>query len=399
MRSIKKSVASTIAGLTASALFASATCAAVTVTVNDEAPLKIQSSEGFSYLIAGDAGFLNVMTDGFLFCANVYPDVPPNLNQVVLVPQHGDWALPTAIDLLNFSYSGSQLLINRSSSGSLDSSLVCHAVGAQGETTTPFTDGIFDNGVETKTLEQYPNLINWIPPQGWNWNSPNWPAVPTDPCSPSVDQPARVDEDITCAAVSGARPGAAGGTTRSPTMWTGTDGSNYFYVMRVDARYGAQTDVDDTGPLAPQQADASGPDGSTGSVTIKVSDGYDRGSIGQGGPGYLGDIGVYCILTDLPSTLDGNVCTGAVFSDGLIGPLSYRFVLSILPPSNPRASFYIAFIRPIVGGPPALTEPAVGASILIEPSVVAEGGDRFKGDDVVFGFLPNSQGFPWMSGQ
>jgi hypothetical protein len=396
MQSIKKSVASTIAGLTASALFASANCAAVTVTVNDEAPLTVQSSEGFSYLIAGEAGFLNVTTDGFLFCANVFPDVPPPDNRVVLVPQHGDWALPTASDLA-FNYSGAKLEINRGSTP--ETSLVCHTVGAQGETTTPFTDGIFTNSVETKTLEQYPNLINWNPPQGWNWNAPDWAAVPTDPCSPSLAQPAQIDEDVTCAAVSGARPAAAGATTRSPTMWTGTDGSNYFYVMRVDARYGAQTDVDDTGPRAPQQADVSGPDGSSGSVTIKVTDGYDRGSVGQGGPGYLGDVGIYCILTDLPSTLDGNVCIGAVFTDSLNGPLSYRFVLSILPPSNPRASFYVAFIRPIIGGPPTLTEPAVAASILVEPSVVAEGGDRFKGDDVVFGFMPNSQGFPWMFGQ
>ena len=37
-------------------------------------------------------------------------------------------------------------------------------------------------------------------------------------------------------------------------------------------------------------------------------------------------------------------------------------------------------------------------ALLTEASAVAEGGDRFRGDDVVFGFLP-SQGFPWMGGQ
>lgn len=398
MRSIKKSAVTAIAGLTVSALFASAPCAAVTLLVNDEAPLNVQSPGGFSYLLASGSGVLNVNTDGFLFCANVYPDVPPP-NQVVLVPQHGDWALPTPFDIPAINYNGTKLQINRGVNGALNTSLVCHAVGPQGETTTPLSDGVFVNSLETKTFQQYTNLINWIAPQGWNWNSPDWSAVPTDPCTPTQNQPAQVDEDVTCAAVSGARPAAAGGSTRAATMWTGTDGSNYFYVMRVDARFGPLTDVNDTGPLAPQQADASNPDGSSGSVTIKVTDGYDRGAIGQGGPGYLGDVGTYCILTDIPTTLDGNVCTNAVFTDSLNGPLSYRFVLSIVPPSNPRASFFIAFIRPIVGGPPVLTEPAVGASILIEPSVVALGGDRFKGDDVLFGFLPVSPGFPWMIGQ
>ena len=399
MLSIKKSAVHAIAGLTVSALFASAPCAAVTVIVNDEAPLNVQSPEGFSYLLSDGAGSLNVNTDGFLFCANVYPDVPPDLNQVVLVPQHGDWALPTAIDVPAINYTGSKLQINRGATGPLDTSLVCHAVGPQGETTTALSDGVFTNSLETKTFQQYTNLINWIAPQGWNWNAPNWPAVPTDPCTPTQVQPAQVDENVTCAAVSGARPAAAGGTTRAATMWTGTDGSNFFYVMRVDARFGPLTDVDDTGPRAPQQADPSNPDGSGGSVTVKVSDGYDRGAIGQGGPGYLGDIGTYCILTDLPTALDGNVCVNALFTDSLNGPLSYKFVLSIVPPSNPRASFYIAFIRPIVGAPPTLAEAAVGASILIEPSVTAIGGDAFKGDDVLFGFLPSSQGFPWMYGQ
>jgi len=36
---------------------------------------------------------------------------------------------------------------------------------------------------------------------------------------------------------------------------------------------------------------------------------------------------------------------------------------------------------------------------LLETSVVTEGGDKFRGDDTAFGFLPTSTGFPWMSGQ
>src|SRR4029079_19498522 len=58
MLSIKKSAVHAIAGLTVSALFASAPCAAVTVIVKDEAPLNVQSPEGFSYLLADGAGSL-----------------------------------------------------------------------------------------------------------------------------------------------------------------------------------------------------------------------------------------------------------------------------------------------------------------------------------------------------
>jgi hypothetical protein len=398
MLATKKSVARIFAGLTASVLFAPACWAAATIVVNNEAPLNIQTPAGFSYLAQGDAGSLSVSTDGFLFCGNVYPDTPPDLNQVVLVPQHGDWALPTAIDVRTITYNGGSLQIDRDTSGVLDTSLVCHAVGAEGEVISALTEGVFRNSYESKAVEQYSNQINWKPSEGFDWNSPDWAEVPTDPCSPSPAQPAYAVEDVTCAAVSGARPAAAGGATRAPTMWTGTDGTNFFYVARIDARFGPQEPDASTDMQAPQAADLSGPDGSAGSVTIKVSDGYDRGAVGQGGPGYLADIGMFCVLTELPATLDGNVCADAVFSDILNGPLEYRLSLSIIPPANPRASFYFAFIRSIVGAPPSATQPAVGLSILVEPTVVAEGGDKFRGDDVIFGFLPTSPGFPWMTG-
>jgi hypothetical protein len=58
----------------------------------------------------------------------------------------------------------------------------------------------------------------------------------------------------------------------------------------------------------------------------------------------------------------------------------------------------MAFVRPIIGAPPSINEPAVEVSILIDPTVGGVGGDRFKGDDVAFGFIPSSQGFPWMHG-
>src|SRR5262249_31133529 len=138
------------------------------------------------------------------------------------------------------------------------------------------------------------------------------------------------------------------------------------------------------------------------SAEYKFVEAYNRGVVGVGG-GYLGDTGQWCYLTDLPTTLNGNMCSGAPNGGTLSGPFvstyedNFQLVVG-LPPSQPRVSFYMAFIRPIVGPPPSLNEPAVAVSVLLDPSVSAEGGDRFKGDDVAFGFLPTSQGFPWMHG-
>lgn len=395
MQSIKKSAVKISIGIAASLLLAPVSWAAVTVTVNNETPLNIQATEGFSYLTQSGSGALNVATDGFMFCGNVGTGTVDG--QVVLVPSHGDWAMPTAVDLRAVSYGSGTLQIDRGSSGVIPTTLACHTLGPQGEIMTSLSEGLFRNGYEAKAVEQYGNMINWIPSQGFNWQQPDWSLVPVDPCTATQAQPAAVVENVTCAGVSAQRPAAAGATTRAPIIWTGTDGTNFFYVVRVDARYGAQIPNGEQGSVAPQQIDAQNPDGSTGTVAIKVVDAYDRGDIGQGGPGYLADVGQYCVLTDLPTTLDGNLCTNAVFTDQLNGPLDYSFSLSILPPANPRASFYFGFIRPIVGAPPALTDPAVAVSILIEPAVSAEGGDLFKGDDVVFGFLPTSNGFPWMT--
>jgi hypothetical protein len=108
------------------------------------------------------------------------------------------------------------------------------------------------------------------------------------------------------------------------------------------------------------------------------------------------------VLTEFPTSLSSAMCNGATSTGALNGPLGDGFpglVVGVPPFGAQEFSFYMAFIRPIVGPPPAVNEPAVAVSIMVEPSVVAEGGDAFKGDDVVFGFLPSSTGFPWMTGQ
>jgi len=218
--------------------------------------------------------------------------------------------------------------------------------------------------------------------------------VPIDPCSPSVSDPAEVVEDVTCAAATGLRPAGAS-ETRAGTLWTGTDGANFFYIARVDARYGPQNGAPAFAP--PQILQGAQPHGS-GSATMQVVDAYSRGVAGQGG-GYLGDNGQYCILTSLPTTLNTNMCVGAIDIEPLNGPLtSLSFNVNLPPLGLPQTSFYIGFMSPIVGGPPTLNVPAVAVSVLVDPAALATGGDKFKGDDVIFGFLPTSNGFPWMTG-
>ncbi len=391
MPAFKMSVSRIFAGLATSAFFASTSFAA-TLVVNRETPLQTSGNPGFTYIVNGSSGSLNVATEGFLFCSNVGTAQP---TAVTVVPQHGNWRLPVAQDVQGVGYNSGELQVNRNQL----STLVCHSVGAQGEIASGLTDGIFRNAYETTAAEQFSNFINWTPPVGFNWNNPTWSAVPVDPCGPNQNQPAAVDENVTCAAVSGQRSAGAGSTLRSPTLWTGTDGSNFFYVARVDARYGPAT-----GANRPMSVPAFGGDAPAGtdSALLRLNDAYDAGVVGVGG-GYLGDTGTWCVLDAFPTSLSTAMCNGATSSGALSGTLgdsNFPGLTVAVPPFGAQSfSFYVALMRPIVGAPPAVSEPAVSVSIMVEPSVTAEGGDAFKGDDVVFGFLPASNGFPWMSGQ
>jgi hypothetical protein len=395
MPAIKLFAVAAVGGLAASAFLTPAFCSAATLVVSREQPVQI--APGFSYQVQGANGSLTVDTEGWLFCANV-PDSAQR--QISLVPRHGSWRIPIAQDVGTVNYSNGALYVNRDPSPTL----ACHGVGAQGETTSPLTEGLFRAAFESKTIEQYANLVNWIPTPGFDWTLPsNWTQVPTDPCNPTANQPAQASEATLCTAAVGVRPGAAGGTVRAATAWTATpDGSNFYYVVRIDARYGAQGEFDAL-PVVPMFNGAQADD--AGSITVSLIDAYDRGEPGVGG-GYLGDTGQWCALADLPQVLDANVCANAASSGSLNGPLGtdsdHALSLHVGPPPTGLAvaSFYAVFIRPIVGPPPAATEPAVAVAVLTEPSAVAEGGDRFRGDDVVFGFLPGQNtGFPWMSGQ
>jgi hypothetical protein len=389
MPAIKTFAARITASLAASA-FITPICLAATVVVNGEQPLDIQTPPGFSYVTQGTTGQLAVSTSGYMLCANVYQGTYPGVTEVNFIPHHEAWTFPVVKDLRSVVYGRSVLDVNRGSSGTESSTLVCHGLGSQGDIGTSLNGELLRSGFETMTQEQYTNLINWIPPQGFSWTQPDWTVVPTDPCNPTVQQPAQVDENVSCAAATGARPGISG-TQRSPILWTSTDGTSFYYLARVDARFGPPSGIDS--PQLPTLSDAA-PTGSTG-ATLKLIDAYDGGSAGGGG-GYLGDVGHWCIRADLPSALDSSACSGVIVYD-LAGPLDTA--ISLQPTTTLYTSFYAVFIRPVLGAPPSVNDPAVAVSILLEQPVTDEGGDRFKGDDVAFGFVPASGGFPWMTGQ
>lgn len=402
MPALKMSAVRILAGLAASALFAPAICAAAQVKVNDEAPLDLQSPPGFTYTTGGASATLSVATTGFMSCANIADDGGSMMTNITMVPQHGQWRFPAAVDLRSVGYGSGTLAIGRNAQGTITSALTCHTSGAEGETLEPLSDGLMSSGFDSKMVEQFTSLVNWIPGQGFSWGNPDWAQVPTDPCTPSIDQPARAAETVTCGSAVGAKPAAAGGSERSPTIWTATDSVNFYYVARIDARWGLPTGgIQDSGPVLPQTTRA--PD-TLLATKYKLVESYSRGVVGVGG-GYLGDTGQWCVIGTLPTTLDGGVCNGSTMTGTLNGPFvsaydngNFDLMVGAAPGGNPRLSFYIAFIRPIVGAPPPVDEPAVQVSMLIDPSVGALGGDRFKGDDTAFGFLPISQGFPWMHG-
>src|SRR5262249_8928011 len=162
--------------------------------------------------------------------------------------------------------------------------------------------------------------------------APDWAMVPTDPCS--AVEPAQVRENITCAAVTGARASGAGGTLRAATMLAGTDGVSFFYIVHVDASYGTLQGVE--GPQMPATVNDRQPSDAT-SVMMSIVEGYDRGVVGVGG-GYLSDSGEWCLLPTMPAALTANVCSGAFPSGALSGPANIPFTISLVPGSNPRAS-------------------------------------------------------------
>src|SRR5690242_10278142 len=126
MPALKKSAARILAGLAASALFAPVLCAAAQVKINDEAPLDLQSPPGFTYTIGGANATLSVATTGFMACANIADDDGGSMmTNITMIPQHGQWRFPAAVDLRSVGYGGGTLAIGRNAQGTISSALTC----------------------------------------------------------------------------------------------------------------------------------------------------------------------------------------------------------------------------------------------------------------------------------
>lgn len=391
--SVLKFTGSVFAAAVLAASFSSnASATSATLVVSNGAPVSIVSASGFSYaaIPGGGASTLNVNTEGFLFCANVYSDAPP-VATITFAPGHTRWTLPSVIDVRNVGYSGGVLNVNQNGP---ESSLACQVRGPDGKVSSAFSgygNFTFRDSFESDTVAQFENQVNWVPVPGFNWLAPDWKVVPNDACTwdMTTNLP-QVTEDTVCAASAGVRPPAVGSQNdarygdRSPTMWTKTTVNKFVYLARIDARFGLMQGAPNASfsPTTPPQHATS-----SSSVDIAVRDGFDSN--------YLSATGTYCLLRALPTVLDENVCSdSAVYSShSFSGNLLERVTLS--DGWEKSKSMFVAVVRSRVsifnGG-----APIAAIATITDPGVsLHEAGDEFIGDNVVFGFVEGEH-FPWM---
>lgn len=334
---------------------------------------------------------LTAYTEGFLFCGNVggaeqglLVSIAPQHEDQTITPAH-PWTLPSAL-ALDFSYSNGRFLVEPGAT------LACHSLGNQGEVVSGLVEGIFDNGYDSKAETNYNHLVNWTPSVGFDWNQPDWTQVPKDACVSTANQPAKVIENEACAAVTGVRSAGTSPSVRAATIWTSADAISFTYLFRVDLRYGEQPANAIAEFRLPQADDSQQLMGAPTGLSFMLVDAYDSK--------LLSATGQYCFLDSesLPTTLNSSVCSGAN-PLSLNGPMRYSGVVA--PPVATSSTFYVAVTRQRApgGDHTNLATPVVAASVLVEPALTAIGGNKFTGDDVVFGFMPSSNGFPWMSGQ
>jgi hypothetical protein len=356
----------------------------------------VPSGSGISYVQTGSSqSVLQVYTAGYLLCSNVgqYP-----INSLSFSIAHEDltlghaWTTQVLNDVYTFNYNaGSLIVVPATPATGGGNTLACLGTSLDGSVPSGLSEGIFDNGYDSATQTNYSHLVNWIPSTGFSWLAPDWTEVPSDPCNPTADQPAVIDETVACAAATGVRGSVAAGGARAATAWTATDGINFTYLIRVDGRFGAQQPGVAPG-FDPSIFSNVSPDGGATLASFRVIDSFDAEYLQSSGTGVQS-----CILTQLPASLTSDVCGSS--GSPLSGNLSLDFSLGLPPLALGATSFYVAVTRPIVGSHQSTTSPVVALAVLTENPIVMEGGDAFSGDDIVFGFMPTSTGFPWMTGQ
>jgi hypothetical protein len=396
--SVNKWVVGVCAGVAACGSLGAAAQSA-TLSVGKQSQLvqaSVPSGSGISYVQTGSSqSVLQVYTAGYLLCSNVgqYP-----INSLSFSIAHEDltlghaWTTQILGDVYTFKYnSGSLAVIPATPATGGGDTLTCIGTASDGSVPSGLSEGIFDNGYDSSTQTNYSHLVNWIPPRSFSWLAPDWTQVPTDPCNPTAQQPGIVDETTACAAATGVRPSDAASGVRAATAWTATDGINFTYVARIDARFGPQQPGVAPG-FDPSIFSEGNPAGTSTSANFRVIDSFDADYLQSSGDG-----STYCLLTQLPSSLATDACGSSAHS--LTGNLSVPIPLGLPPIGLPATSFYVVVTRPIIGSHQSTATPVVALSILTENPVLEEGGDAFSGDDIVFGFMPTSTGFPWMTGQ
>ncbi len=403
MSSVKKWVVGACAGMAAcgSAIALAQQAGPAVVVGTQSQAVQTPTTAGISGIsysqITATASSLAAYTKGFMFCGNVLPpSTPPNSSPSSLTIAHEDqgftpahpWTFAPLTDVETFHYNSGLLNVVPGPS------LTCLATAEDGAVVSGLNEGIFDNGYDSATETNYSHLVNWIPPAGFSWLAPDWSAVPKDPCNPSANDPAKVNEDIACAAVTGVRRSVTTPVARAGTIWTATDGSNFTYLFRVDARLGPQQSPTMAAPFNPAVLQGEDVTGVPAAAVINIVDAYDSAFL-HGGANAGGQ---YCILTTPPTALNAGVCSGSSNVYQLNGGnLAFAVNLAPQPIGIDATTFYVAVTRSVMGGHLSST-PVVAVAALMDKATVGEGGDKFTGDDVAFGFMPTSQGFPWMSG-
>lgn len=398
------------------ALVAAATAAlvppahAADVLATHLAPMQIQVPTGMSYVVAGDKAVLDVMTGGYLLCANAALDNEEGeRTNLVFKPHRKGWTMPTAHDVRAMSYNAGVLRVNRTAQGSSPgSTMVCHQRAADGRLLqgpfSPWADPIF-----THSFDLHPGLqaINWRVP----WESgPSMarieenntiPEAPTDACNfdpqevisyPWSGHYPQLAEPTLCAAATGVRPGNSDQPygIRATTMWTKVEKNtagrdeHFVYVARIDARFGENgTPPNGAFPAQGQQVTQDAP----GYLDIRIQDAFNHEALDASG-------GKWCFHDELPDELDATLCDEVPVKGNLDGPLKTRIALD----NGEARSRYLVLIRPFLPAPtvPQQGQPLAAVAVFAPPLVSSEfQGNQFIGDDVIFGFYGPNEVFSW----
>jgi hypothetical protein len=382
--------------------FAQIAPAGPSLVVGYEAPVGLRN---FSYNADGS---LVVEANGFLLC-----DGFGEAGGQVLQPQRDSWNLPSAGNVAGFNYGGSAPTLKVIA----DVGMTCRQRGAAGEIVAPRATDLFIDGYDGGTT-QFTNLVNWRAPVLFDWTG-WWGSIrqgqmpgqlnlpPVDPCDiGAAPQGQTLDERDLCAAATGAAM-VEGQSARSPVMWTkivSTESNTWLmYAFRVDACSAG----DCANPATvPTLAADGGHSLNDLPVQVHVRDAYSRRNQ-AGTAGYLGDTLFYCVKAALPGTLDATTCGGS--EQQVNGPMNLAFAINLFQPNH--ASFYVIARRSLGTGLAApVNLPVVIAGVFVDPAYSASGypggcgdgepcADEFTGDDIVFGFHPNTLqgGFDWMN--